>query len=171
MDKYMKEKLNTSYDNKGNVASFGKINFNTVKEYCSNFYFTNLFPKSLDKSNVFNKTLWNNVKQLNQYDAMSTLCYITAETINLSIKLLPKRPKNIIICGGGQKNLTLIKMLQNRIDGNVYTIKEMGLDGDFIESELIGFLSARNFYNLPSTFLSTTGTKIPAVIGDLLKFK
>ena len=33
----------------------------------------------------------------------------------------------------------------------------MNIDGDFIESELIGYLSARTFYNLPITFSSTTG--------------
>ena len=42
--------------------------------------------------------------------------------------------------------------------------------GDFIEAELIAFLSARSVYNLPFTFPSTTGVSIPSSGGKLYKY-
>lgn len=171
MDKYMKEKLNILYDENGTVSSFGTINYKIAKDYCKQVIFTKFFPKSLDKSDVYNLDLWKSINELNKYDAMATLCYVTVETINLNIKLLPKKPKNILICGGGQNNLTLINMLQKKISKNILTVKEMKLNGDYIEAELIAFLAARKLYKLPSTFPSTTGTLMPSILGDLLKFK
>ena len=43
------------------------------------------------------------------------------------------------------------------------------LDPDFIESELIAFLTARRFYNLPITFPETTGVSKPSIGGFIFK--
>ena len=50
-----------------------------------------------------------------------------------------------------------MKRLEERLDSNFIKEKDLNLDFDYIESELIAFLSARSMYNLPFTFPSTTG--------------
>ena len=44
-----------------------------------------------------------------------------------------------------------------------------GLDPNFIEAEMIAFLSARSYYDLPITFPKTTGVKVPLCGGKLIE--
>lgn len=171
MDKYMKNKLKKNYDNLGFIASKGNINYSHVKEYCKKSFLKKIYPKSLDITDVFCDKLFNSLNVMNPEDAMSTLCFITAKTIQLNITLLPKKPKNILICGGGQNNLTLISMLKKILHGNVLTSQTINLDGNYFESELMCFLGARRIYNLPSTFSSTTGACKDIVCGEIAYYK
>ena len=45
--------------------------------------------------------------------------------------------------------------------------KEISLDEDFVESEMIAYISARKIKNLPVTFPYTTGVSKPLVIGKI----
>lgn len=171
MDKYMKKKLNKNFDNLGFLASKGNINYSQVEEYCKKSFLKKIYPKSLDITEVFCDKLFNSLNVMNPEDAMSTLCFITAKTIELNINLLPQKPRNFLICGGGQNNLTLISMLKKVLHGNVLTSKTIDLDGNYFESELMGFLGARKIYNLPSTFSSTTGACKDVICGEIVHYK
>ena len=59
--------------------------------------------------------------------------------------------------------------LKQRLNINFINAKDLGLQIDYIESELIAFLSARSLYKLPITFPSTTGVKKPLSGGVLYK--
>ena len=47
----------------------------------------------------------------------------------------------------------------------IIVLKNFGLDPDFIESELIAYLAARRYYNLPITYPETTGVSKPSIGG------
>ena len=94
----------------------------------------------------------------------------TVETIFTSFQLLPKKVKSIIITGGGSRNSHLIKRLKDRLKLKVYNEKQLGINFDYIEAELIAYLSARSIYKLPFTFPSTTGVLNPLSGGKLFKF-
>ena len=107
---------------------------------------------------------------LNIQDTLATLTNLTSLSIELGLKLLPRYPKNIIICGGGFKNDYLMKKLKknkqsNFIDINFYIPNIT----DFMESELMAYLTARSYYRLPITFPTTTGVKKPVTGGELFK--
>ena len=57
--------------------------------------------------------------------------------------------------------------LTNRLSINAVSEKNLNLDFDYIESELIAYLSARSLYKLPFTFPSTTGVSKPLPGGKL----
>ena len=86
---------------------------------------------------------------------MATLIEFTVETVAVGIELLPK-VNNILITGGGCKNIHLMNRLKERLKINFFNEAQLGLSFDFIESELIAYLSARSIYKLPFTFPSTT---------------
>ena len=88
---------------------------------------------------------------------MATLAEITVESIAISLNLLPKKIESILITGGGYRNSYLIKRLKDRLDIQFINESDLDFNFDYIESELIAFLSARSIYNLPITFPSTTG--------------
>jgi anhydro-N-acetylmuramic acid kinase len=100
---------------------------------------------------------------------MATLCYITAKSIQINLSLLPTNPKTILIIGGGQNNLTLIQMLKNLMPNQIKTGEDVNINSNFVEAELMAYLAARRLFNLPVTFPSTTGIRLPSTAGILLK--
>ena len=101
---------------------------------------------------------------------MATLADLTVETIATSFDFLPKKVQQIIITGGGYRNINLINRLRDRLKIKILSEKELGINFDYIEAELIAFLSARSIYNLPITFPTTTGVSKPSSGGKIYKF-
>ena len=91
-------------------------------------------------------------------------------SIIAGINLLPKKVENILITGGGHKNVHLTSRLKDKLKINFLKTEDLGIELDYVESELIAFLSARSIYNLPFTFPSTTGVSKPSSGGELYKF-
>ena len=48
---------------------------------------------------------------------------------------------------------------------------DLNFDPDFVEAELIAYLSARSIYKLPITFPTTTGVKTDCCGGNLYDYK
>ena len=101
---------------------------------------------------------------------MATLAELTIETISTSLELLPKKVKNIIITGGGYRNIHLMDRLKDKLKIKISNEKQIGINFDYIEAELIAYLSARSIYKLPFTFPSTTGVSKPSSGGKLYKY-
>ena len=167
MDRYSKQYLNLPYDPYGFSASKGKISTNLVKHFIEDPYFTKKYPKSLDNLYFLKFTELKDFKKLRINDALATLSYISAKTILNSINLLPKKPKTITIMGGGQYNDHLFNTISKNTTIKVQKAETLNINAQMIESELIGYLAARKFFNLPSTFPLTTGVNIPTVCGQL----
>ncbi len=165
MDKYIQSKTNKKFDLNGYFASKGNVNKYILKKFMLNKFFKKSFPKSLDKH--YFKKEYNILFELDLKlsDALSTLAEITLKSIVHGLKILPKKPKSIIISGGGYKNKNLIKKLRKVTEITFHDLKKFGLDPDFIESELIAFLAARRYYNLHVTFPETTGVSKPSIGG------
>ena len=100
---------------------------------------------------------------------MATLAEFTTESIATSFKLLPKQIKSILITGGGCRNIYLMKRLKDKLKLKVYNETQLGINFDYIEAELIAYLSARSVYGLPFTFPTTTGVTKPLSGGELFK--
>ena len=107
---------------------------------------------------------------MNPANCLSTLIEIIVNTIILGLKFLPKKVNNAIIVGGGVHNEYLIKRLREELNTNVFTSQDLNLNTNFIEAELIAYLSARKMRNLTSSFPSTTGTSKNTVLGELINF-
>ena len=167
MDNYMKKVTNKFFDNKGTLASQGKPEKKIIEKFINDFYFRKPPPKSLDKNSfisLYNELLSYNLKKS---DTMSTLAEFTIESICVGINFLPDKIKNILVTGGGCRNNHIIKRLEKKLKVNFINEKNIDLNFDYIESELIAFLTARYFYNLPITFPSTTGVTKPLSGGKL----
>ena len=101
---------------------------------------------------------------------MATLADFTVETIATSFDFLPKKVQQIIITGGGYRNINLVNRLRNRLKVKIFSQKQLGINFDYVEAELIAYLSARSIYNLPFTFPTTTGVSKPTSGGKIYKF-
>ena len=170
MDDYSMVTFNKNFDKNGYLASKGSSIQKEVKKFLQQDYFKKMPPKSLDKqtfTKIYKELI---VKKYSVYDVMATLLEYTTETIATSLDILPKKVNNIIITGGGYRNDYLLEKLRNRLNIKIYDEKKLKLNFDYIESELIAYLSARSIYKLPFTFPSTTGVSKPSSGGDLYEF-
>ena len=169
VDKYMQETFSEKFDLDGNTAFKGNPNRQFINKFLLDPFFKLPYPKSLDKNyfSKFYKLLLS--KTIKPFDIVSTLSQMTVDSIIHSILSLPKFPKNIILMGGGMNNYYFLNKLNVCLKNKVKTATKLNLPGDFIEAELISFLAARKFYNLPITFPDTTGVKLPMIGGQIFK--
>lgn len=167
MDKYIMKNLNIPYDPHGSFASLGKISYSLVKQFMNDQYFKKKYPKSLDNQHFSNFLENINLKKLKINDALATLNFITAKTIVSSLENLPKKTRSLTLMGGGQYNDCLVEKISENSNTKIQKADYLSMNAQMIESELIGYLAVRRFYNLPSTFPSTTGVRKPTICGRL----
>ena len=170
MDDFMTSTFNESYDKDGILASKGTPIKEEVIKFLKFDFFKKPPPKSLDRQTFL--YFYNELvkKNYSVHDIMATLAELTVETIFTSLELLPKKIKSIIITGGGYRNIHLMDRLKHKLKIEVFNEKQIGLNFDYIEAELIAYLSARSIYKLPFTFPSTTGVSKPSSGGKLYKY-
>ena len=65
--------------------------------------------------------------------------------------------------------IILMKCLKKKLNMNFLNEYDIGFSFDYIESELIAYLSARSIHNLPFTSSSTTGVSRPSSGGKIFK--
>ena len=79
---------------------------------------------------------------------------------------------NIILCGGGRKNIFLINSVKEFLNDSSIKIKEIdnyNFDGNFIESQAFAFLAIRSYLKLPISFPTTTRCKEAISGGEIQK--
>ncbi len=162
-DDLVKKKFGIDFDENGQIAAKGKIDFELAKEILANDFFYHKPPKSFHRQDF--KQILTKLDDLVISDALATLAHIHAEILKINLKFLSNKPQKIFIAGGGRKNPTIIKELKNSLAAEnitIHLIDEIGLNGDAIEAEAFGFLAIRSLKNLPISFTKTTG-----IVNDL----
>lgn len=165
---FVQLKTDFLYDNLGKFSRLGSKNNKVLNEFISHPFFLKKFPKSADRNEFHEVFLNKEFKKLNFYNQISTLTHFTSKTIINSLKFLPKYPKYLLICGGGQHNKSLIDYIKISTTAKVLLSKQIKLNGDFLEAHLMAYLAIRSIKNLPITFPQTTGVKKPISGGEII---
>ena len=151
IDKWIRVNSGQNFDNNGDIAKSGKIDRFILEQTIDNFYYNQFSKKKSLDTNDFDISF---AKGLSLEDGAATITELTADI--LSKKLLKK---DIYVCGGGRKNNFLINSIKNKIKNKIFQIDNLGIDGDFIESQAFGYLAIRSYLKLPISFPETTGCK------------
>ena len=171
IDEWIRRNKKGNYDKDGDLANSGKTNILTLNQALEDF--ENIL---LSKKNSFdvNDFEINFLRGLDLADGASTITDFTSSIIasNLLIELSKSKNKisRIILCGGGRKNKTLIKRIEEYSDKKItfVTTDSYGVDGDFVESQAFAYLAIRSFLKLPISFPATTGCKEPVSGGTIV---
>lgn len=157
LDDLMKKKFNCEYDEDGKMAQKGQINFILADHILQNDIFHKKPPKSFDRNDF--AQLISPINSLkNPEDALATFAYMHARALQINIDFLSEKPKEILVCGGGRKNVAIMDEMKKLLTGiEVKTAEEIGFNGDAIEAEAFAFLGIRSVLNLPISFQKTTG--------------
>ena len=172
IDEWVRNNTKYKFDNNGDIAKKGKTNELILNQALDNFENrTNQITLSFD-TNDFSLGF---VRGLSLEDGAATLTNFTGRVIAHELLKFLSREQDkswkVLVCGGGSKNLTLLKKIQNQLPKNfsLQNINKFGVDGDYVESQAFAFLAIRSFLKLPISFPSTTGCKKPISGGIITK--
>jgi anhydro-N-acetylmuramic acid kinase len=126
-------------------------------------FFSAPIPKSLDRKD-FNLDL---VKDLSAHDGAATLTAFSAKAVATGLEHFSGRPQRLIVCGGGRKNGTMLKMIEKYSGIPTVLTDDLGWDGDAIEAQGFAYLAYRCLHGLPITYPGTTGVAEPMSGGVL----
>ena len=155
IDDLVFKKTGMHFDLDGKLSKKGKINLDLAHRFLTLDYFKKKAPKSLDRNQLY-KSL-EKIKKLKLENALATMCYIIAKALEISLKQLPKCPKEIIVCGGGRKNTTIMNLISDVTKIKTISVEEIINNGGGVEAEAFAFLAIRNLMELPISFKKTTG--------------
>ena len=144
-------------DRDGALARAGQVDAARLALLLDNPFCTAPFPKSLDRF-TFPAGM---VDGLGVEDGAATLAAFTAAAVGRALDLLPNRPTQLIVCGGGRKNPAIMDQLAKQAGVAAVPAETVGWRGDAIEAECFAFLAARTRYGLPISFPTTTGVPTP----------
>ena len=161
IDRWLRLNSNKKFDKNGNLARLGKIDKFILNQSLDIYYNNNISKKKSLDTNDFDLSF---ARGLSLENGAATITEFTSDI--LSKKILNY---NICVCGGGRKNNFLMERLQNKVNNKIILIDDLGLDGDFIESQAFAYLSIRSLLKLPISFPNTTGCSSPTTGGNLVK--
>src|SRR6478736_6377650 len=166
LDDYMFRWLNQRFDTEGRTAALGKVDAAWITRALQMPFFSLPPPKSLDRNDFAGLKLGDVPPE----DGAATLTAFTAAAIARVISLLPRRPRSWIVCGGGARNLTMLRMLREQVgSATVEAAETLGWASDAIEAQAFGFLAARGLKGLPLSYPATTGVPIPMTGGIIAR--
>ncbi len=174
IDKWLRKNSKKKFDEGGQLASRGNIN-EIILEQAQDLFSNRKNHKNLSfDTEDFDISF---ARGLSLEDGTATLTKFTSKIISscllkvCSVKNLS--PIQVIVCGGGRKNLTMIEQIKRDTLKKliIKNIDDYKINGDFIESQAFAFLAIRSYLRLPISFPKTTGCKKPSVGGEIISFK
>ncbi len=168
IDDWMCAHTTATYDQDGKTAATGTPDMALVNTWLAHPFFSRPPPKSLDRLDFAN--ILDTLTGKSPADGAATLTAFTAHSIALGIKTaIRKKPKQIILCGGGRHNTTLRQMLAAQVNIPIVACEEHGWQGNALEAQAFAWLAVRSVKGLPLSLPTTTGVRAPQKGGQLFR--
>ena len=189
MDLWCLQHTGQTYDKGGQWAQGGHANEALLAQLLTEPFFHLKPPKSTGRD-LFNASwleahLTPRFDQLSAQDVQATLCALTAHSILQSIDaclrdptpcFAPATPLELVVCGGGALNATLMNALKSRA-GLFTTLAQMRLlDSDAlgcpaqqVEAFAFAWLARQRVLGLSANLPPVTGAKGPRILGSWIK--
>ena len=166
---------NQSYDHNGEWAAQGTPNKKLVNRWLEHKFFQQAPPKSTGRElfgQAYLAKCWQDAQQekLNSADWLATLSELTIASVVHSYQTFcPQIPEEILLCGGGSRNLYLRQRLETELTSTkILTTDEVGLDGDYKEAIAFAILAYWRFQcSIPGNLPQVTGAKKPMLLGEI----
>lgn len=163
-----------TFDQDGAWAAQGTPCIELVQQWLQQDYFQQPPPKSTGRElfgpDYLDRCLHDAAAySLPSADILATLTELTAASIAHSYRsFLPKLPDQVLLCGGGSRNLYLRQRIQANLESaTVHTTDEMGLNADFKEAISFAVLAYWRYCNIPGNLPEVTGAKRSVLLGEI----
>ncbi|MEO5573657.1 MAG: anhydro-N-acetylmuramic acid kinase [Gammaproteobacteria bacterium] len=171
MDTWTYRHLQQRMDEGGQWAATGKVNILLLNALMSDAYFALAAPKSTGPE-YFNLA-WLDARlqeldQLSAEDVQATLCELTAGTIAQTIDGHAQNCAEVLVCGGGVHNQTLLQRLRALLPScQVDSTAVYGIDPDWVEAMAFAWLAKQTLEGRPGNVPSVTGARRAVILGSI----
>lgn len=163
------------YDGDGAMAAGGTPDPRLLKEMLRHPFLRRRPPKSAGREQFgqeYCQWLLDQARQrgLSPEDTVATATAFTAITIGQAYRrFLPHLPEEVILCGGGAHNATLVRMLQERLIGvTIRSMDEFGISVDAKEAVSFALLALATIQGRPNNMPTATGAAEPVILGKIV---
>ncbi|MGF1539654.1 MAG: anhydro-N-acetylmuramic acid kinase [Pleurocapsa sp.] len=163
-----------TYDLDGSWSAHGTPNFKLVHQWLEEDFFRKPPPKSTGRELFGTEYLakcWQDIEKegLNQSDSLATITELTvASVIDSYHNFLPQMPDEILLCGGGSRNIYLRQRLQAELtSAQIIITDEVGISGDFKEAIAFAVLAYWRYHGVTGNIYQVTGAAQPRLLGDI----
>jgi anhydro-N-acetylmuramic acid kinase len=168
LDDFMRLRTGAALDRDGDQAARGTVDQAFIARVLNDPFFAAPLPKSLDR-NAF-AHVGKDLAQFSVPDGAATLTALTAKAVAGVVAHLPRAPSAWIVAGGGARNRTLMRMLEQELSpATVETADAVGWSADALEAQAFAYLAVRTLHGLAITFPTTTGVGQPLTGGVVAK--
>jgi len=163
------------YDRNGSMAAKGRVHQGLLEEMLRHPFLRRRPPKSTGREQFGQQYCdWLHGearrRRLSAEDMVATATAFTASAIATAYRrFLPVMPDEMILCGGGAHNATLVRMLQERLaEVRIRSTDEFGISVDAKEAVSFAILAYATIQGIASNVPSVTGADEPVVLGKIV---
>jgi anhydro-N-acetylmuramic acid kinase len=181
IDALTSECFRKPYDRGGAIAARGRILDSVLRESLALRFFSASPPKSAGREQFgreFAAQFLAKCRRLSRQpeDAIATATALTARSIGIAWKrfvqpALVNAPTDCILAGGGAKNPTLMRMIQEEVtrSGEVAFLasEDFGIPAAAKEAMAFALLAWRTWHGLPGNLPAATGARKAVVLGKI----
>lgn len=163
------------YDRGGKMAARGTVDEKLLNEMLRHPFFRRRPPKSTGREEfgtAFAGKIYHRGarKGLSDTDIVATVTAFTARSIARAYrKFLPVMPDEMILCGGGAHNHTLVEMLHEELpEVKMLSTDDFGISVDAKEAVSFAILAWATIQGLTNNIPGATGAEQPVVLGKIV---
>jgi anhydro-N-acetylmuramic acid kinase len=163
------------YDHGGATAARGVVHEGFLTEMLRHPFFRRRPPKSTGREEFgqqYCEWFYGQARRegLLPEDMVATSTAFTAASIALAYRrFLPRLPDEMILCGGGAHNKTLVRMLHERLAGvTIRSTDEFGISVDAKEAVSFALLAYAAIKGIANNIPAATGAREPVVMGKIV---
>ncbi|WP_248795401.1 anhydro-N-acetylmuramic acid kinase [Pseudomonas sp. MWU13-2105] len=171
LDAWIQDQRNEPYDRNGRWAASGQVEPRLLQALLSDPFFQTKGPKSTGRE-VFNLT-WlkrhlGRLPPLAAEDIQATLLELSARTIVESLTGAQQNTQELLVCGGGAHNATLMARLSQLLPATrVASTASHGVDPDWVEAMAFAWLARCCLDGIAANRPSVTGARGLRVLGAI----
>jgi len=165
-----------SYDCDGQLAAAGTVSARLLDRLMRHPFLSAAPPKSTGREAFGEQFLeeilgWPEARKLEDCDVIATLTAFTAASIEDAYRrFLPSLPDQVILGGGGSRNVTLRRMLEKKLSPiSVLVHEDFGIPSTAKEAMAFAILAAETLRGRPSNVPSATGARHRVVLGSIYR--
>lgn len=172
IDYFMNKYYGKPYDEDGKKASKGII-IKPLYDYLMDDDFIKKAPPKSTGREQYNETFFNELIEkfeLDQYNKDDVICTVTNITVDSIVYNYEKYLKEIdlvVVTGGGSHNKYIVSELKERLDKEVVTGTEYGIENDAKEALSFALLGYLSFHYKTGNLKSVTGAKENTILGNI----
>ena len=174
MDSWTQQHFDKAYDDNGQLAKQGVVNNKLLAILLNDAYFGEKPPKSTGREyfnlDWLNRYLSNFTDTISPLDTLSTLNALTITTVANDILNYAPATTEVLVCGGGTKNSTVLEGLANALTScQISTTEKYGIHPDWVEAVAFAWLAKRTLAGESGNIPSVTGARQHVILGGIYK--